>query len=326
MRNAGENPVILDAGDLFFSTPNLNSGNSQSELHRANAIMSGYEKIGCDAINVGKYELLAGLSFLKEQASKTSIPFVSANLRDATTGELLFDPYVIIDRGTLKVGIIGLTNLVPDTMKTITVDDYQKAGKDFITDIKNKVDIVVLMVNSDRNSYKSLPDEFPDADFIYVSGSTMRTRPNMPQKNGGPYLYSNGKQGKYLTVIDLDVKSGEEPIIDVSSIQDKIKSVNRRFDRLQKKDPDKQLEEIYANQENVLSLIERYRKGLFEAEAALAAAINTMNFQSVPLSRKIQDDPEMIAFVDETLATCNSLKRKSTSKVKTKKQDLHALE
>jgi len=319
MRNAGENPVILDAGDLFFSTPNLNSGNSQSELHRANAIMSGYEKIGCDAINVGKYELLAGLSFLKEQASKTSIPFVSANLRDATTGELLFDPYVIIDRGTLKVGIIGLTNLVPDTMKTITVDDYQKAGKDFITDIKNKVDIVVLMVNSDRNSYKSLPDEFPDADFIYVSGSTMRTRPNMPQKNGGPYLYSNGKQGKYLTVIDLDVKSGEEPIIDVSSIQDKKKSFNRRLDRLQKKDPDKQLEEIYANQENVLSLIERYRKGLFEAEAALAAAVNTMNFQSVPLSRKIQDDPEMIAFVDETLATCNSLKQKSTSKVKTKK-------
>ena len=319
MRNAGENPVILDAGDLFFSTPNLNSGNSQSELHRANAIMSGYEKIGCDAINVGKYELLAGLSFLKEQASKTSIPFVSANLRDATTGELLFDPYVIIDRGTLKVGIIGLTNLVPDTMKTITVDDYQKAGKDFITDIKNKVDIVVLMVNSDRNSYKSLPDEFPDADFIYVSGSTMRTRPNMPQKNGGPYLYSNGKQGKYLTVIDLDVKSGEEPIIDVSSIQDKKKSFNRRLDRLQKKDPDKQLEEIYANQENVLSLIERYRKDLFEAEAALAAAVNTMNFQSVPLSRKIQDDPEMIAFVDETLATCNSLKRKSTSKVKTKK-------
>ena len=311
--------MILDAGDLFFSTPNLNSGNSQSELHRANAIMSGYEKIGCDAINVGKYELLAGLSFLKEQASKTSIPFVSANLRDATTGELLFDPYVIIDRGTLKVGIIGLTNLIPDTMKTITVDDYQKAGKDFITDIKNKVDIVVLMVNSDRNSYKSLPDEFPDADFIYVSGSTMRTRPNMPQKNGGPYLYSNGKQGKYLTVIDLDVKSGEEPIIDVSSIQDKKKSFNRRLDRLQKKDPDKQLEEIYANQENVLSLIERYRKGLFEAEAALAAAVNTMNFQSVPLSRKIQDDPEMIAFVDETLATCNSLKQKSTSKVKTKK-------
>ena len=319
MRNAGENPVILDAGDLFFSTPNLNSGNSQSELHRANAIMSGYEKIGCDAINVGKYELLAGLSFLKEQASKTSIPFVSANLRDATTGELLFDPYVIIDRGTLKVGIIGLTNLVPDTMKTVTADDYLKAGKASIIEIKNKVDVLVLMVNSDRNSYKSLPIEFPDADFIYVSGSTMRTRPNMPQKNGGPYLYSNGKQGKYLTVIDLDVKSGEEPIIDVSSIQDKIESVYRRFDRLQKKDPDKQLEEIYANQENVLSLIERYRKDLFEAEAALAAAVNTMNFQSVPLSRKIQDDPEMIAFVDETLATCNSLKQKSTSKVKTKK-------
>jgi len=318
MRDAGEDPVILDAGDLFFSTPSLHKENLKSEVHRANAIMQGYEKIGCDAINVGKYELLAGLSFLKEQVSATSIPFISANLRDTATGELLFKPYIIVERGTLKIGIIGLTNMVPDTMKSVSSDNYLKSGKAAIDDIKNKVDVLVLMVNSNRNSYESMPIEFPDADFIYVSGSTVRTRPNMPQKNGGPYLYSNGKQGKYLTVVDLDVSNREEGIVDVSSVKEKIKSINRRFDRLQKKDPNKSLEDIYSSQVNVLSLIKKYRKDLAEAEASLSTAINTLNFQSVSLSKKITDDPNMLAFVDKTLATCNSLRKKPPRRAKSK--------
>ena len=163
-----------------------------------------------------------------------------------------------------------------------------------------------------------MPIEFPDADFIYVSGSTVRTRPNMPQKNGGPYLYSNGKQGKYLTVVDLDVSNREEGIVDVSSVKEKIKSINRRFDRLQKKDPNKSLEDLYSSQVNVLSLIKKYRKNLAEAEASLSTAINTMNFQSVSLSKKITDDPNMLAFVDKTLATCNSLRQKPPRRAKSK--------
>ena len=188
MRDAGEDPVILDAGDLFFSTPNLHEGNLRSEMHRANSILKGYEKIGCDAINVGKYELLAGLSFLNGQVSDVSIPFISANLRNASTNDLLFKPYTIVERGELKIGIIGLTNMVPDTMQSVNVEDYLVSGKAAIDAIKNKVDVLVLMVNSNRNAHESFPNEFPEADFIFVSGSTVRTRPNMPQKNGGPYL------------------------------------------------------------------------------------------------------------------------------------------
>ena len=319
MRDAGEDPVILDAGDLFFSTPNLHEGNLRSEMHRANSILKGYEKIGCDAINVGKYELLAGLSFLKGQVSEVSIPFISANLRNASTNDLLFKPYTIVERGELKIGIIGLTNMVPDTMQSVNVEDYLVSGKAAIDAIKNKVDVLVLMVNSNRNAHESFPNEFPEADFIFVSGSTVRTRPNMPQKNGGPYLYSNGKQGKFLTVIDLDVKNGEGQLVDVSSIKEKIKSIGRRFDRLQKKDPQKPLEEIYHSQENILSLIKKYRKELSEAEAALETAVNTMTFRSVSLSKKIKDDPTMLAFVDESLATCSSLKKRSPNKINTKK-------
>ncbi|MDP7240889.1 MAG: hypothetical protein QGH72_06770, partial [Dehalococcoidia bacterium] len=90
MRQEGRDPVILDAGDLFFSTPELNDSNRVSEQFRANAILNGYGKISCDAINVGHHELSAGLDFLLESARKSTIPFISANLRDADTYKLLF--------------------------------------------------------------------------------------------------------------------------------------------------------------------------------------------------------------------------------------------
>ena len=61
MKEEGKDPIILDAGDFFFSTTNLNQNNLKSEEYRAGAILEGYDRIGCDAINIGKYELLNGL-------------------------------------------------------------------------------------------------------------------------------------------------------------------------------------------------------------------------------------------------------------------------
>ena len=279
-----------------------------SEQYRASAILEGYEKIGCEAINVGRYELLCGLSFLKERAGSTSVPFISANLRDKQGKDLLFDPYRIVQRGQFNIGIIGLTSMLPDTMTTVTADDYLETGRSFLKKLKAQVDIVVMLVNTDRKNYESLPAEFPEADFIFVSGSTMLTRPNMPQEKGGPYVYSSGKQGKQLTIVELKMENESDPIVDVSYYHNTISYIQRRLDRLQKKDPDKPLEEIYAEQENVLKLIKAYRQERKTIETALASAVNILQFQNVPMGDSIKDDPNMLSFVDRSLATCSSLK------------------
>tara|TARA_B100000953_G_scaffold21495_1_gene17815 strand:- start:877 stop:1554 length:678 start_codon:yes stop_codon:yes gene_type:complete len=225
MREKGENPLILDAGDMFFSTTSINTNNLKSEKHRCETMLSGYEKIGCDGFNIGKYELLAGISYLKKMEKiYTNVPFISANIRDKKTNKLIFSPYKIIQRENLSIGVIGLANMVPDTMKSIIVDDYVKSGNEFINKLKNDVDIIVMLVNSERNTHTSMPKNFEDADFIFVSGSTHRTSPSVPQNNGGPFVYSNGKQGKYLTVIDLELKNSSSPIIDVSLMNKKLDS------------------------------------------------------------------------------------------------------
>ena len=60
------------------------------------------------------------------------------------------------------------------------------------------------------------------------------------------------------------------PFVDISAEEKKIKSVQKRFDKLQKKDPEKNLEEIYADQENVLNLIKKYREDLKNSEQVLS--------------------------------------------------------
>ena len=316
MRAEGIDPLILDAGDLFFSTPKLTKVNHESELFRASAILQGYETIGCDAINIVHYEMLGGLPFLKEMDTQFEIPFVSANLRDAITNELLFDPYVIKNKNGLEIGIIGVTNKVPDTSKTILADNYIEAGQHYIQEIKNKVDVIVMLVNSDRQTYSDLPEKFAEADFIVTSGSTNMTRPNTPQKVGGPFLYSCGKQGKFLSVLNVDIKDAKKQFVDISSHESNIKSMNKRLARLQKKDPDKPLKEIYAQQANVLKLINQYESDLNISKAAIKSAANSLKFETIALNKKIQDNKELLSFVDESLATCNSLIPKISTTVK----------
>ena len=93
----------------------------------------------------------------------------------------------------------------------------------------------------------------------------------------------------------------------MSTYESKIKSINKRFERLQKKDPEKSLEEIYSDQANVLKLIEQYKQDLAKAETSIKDAVNTLKFETIALNRGVKDDKEVLAFVDQSLATCKRL-------------------
>jgi hypothetical protein len=61
----------------------------------------------------------------------------------------------------------------------------------------------------------------------------------------------------------------------------------------------------------VLKLATDYREQLVKYESIMANAINTTKFQSIPLSKSVGEDSELLAFVDETLATCSALRKKA---------------
>ena len=326
LRSSNENPLILDAGDLFFSTKDLNPSNKNSETVRAQAIMEGYQKIGCDVINVGHYEVLNGLSFLNQIIKRYNIPFISANLKNAKTNELIFKPYEIFERDNLKIGVVGVTDMLPDTCKSIVSEDYVNKANEYGKKISEEVDLLIALVNAQRSAQSSLVEKLPMFDFIITSGSTNMSRANSPQVDDGPYIYSCGKQGKYLLTIDLDLRKKNTPFVDISAQEKKIRSINKRFERLQKKDPNMPLESIYENQKNILNLIKQYKEDIKQSEQIIASAVNTLEFQTIPLSRSVEDDEEILAFVNKSVETCNALapKTSKSKKVNRKKIDPHA--
>ena len=291
MHKEENNPIILDAGDLIFSTPIIHDSIRASEELRAFAMLEGYERIGCDAINVGHYELTNGLHFLLELSKSTDILFISANLRDSQTNELLFEPYIIIEKPGLTLGIIGLVNIVETSGAGITVDDYIATGQSMISNLRKKVDQVIVLINTPRSTHKELPHYFKEADLIYT-------------------VYSTGREGRYLNVTRFDIKEKIAPLINVSYLQENMKYTQRKLDRLQGSDSEKTLEEIYAGQDRVLEKIKENRKNKANTQSILKHAVNKLHFDNVPMDAQIEDDNFMLNFVNATLSKYEELKNK----------------
>jgi len=268
----------LDAGDAFFASAILANQNADGDKLQAKGLLQGYEKIGCDALNVGGFDLAAGKEFLMSLSEGSSIPFISANLTD-TNDNLLFPAQVIIERSGFKIGVTGFSDLIPQHIDDVKKRPYVESVNKVIAEMKSAVDYVVLLANVERKKVNGLVANFPDADYIFISRDTQRTRPTIKQVDGGPYVYST--------------------------------SINQRLEKLQKKDPVRTIEEMYADKPNVLKLISDYRQQLVKYETIMADAINTTQYESIPLSKAVGEDAELLAFVDETLATCSALRKKN---------------
>jgi len=282
--------------------------NIEADKLKAKALMQGYEKIGCDVLNIGGFDLATGLDFIYSLQEEINIPFISANLTD-TSDQLLFDPYEIVEKSGFKIGITGVSDHIPKHIVDVNKRPYKEAGNAAIEGLKTKVDFIVLLVNIKYTKPKTIAADFPDADYIFLSRNTLKTRPSLAQVENGPFVYGSGIQGKYLTVVEMDIKNNEESLVDISTAKEKLSSINRRLKQMQKNNPDNSLEEIYADKPKVLKLITDYRQQIIKYEAIMANAVNTTSFRTLPLSKSVGEDPELLAFVNETLATCESLRK-----------------
>ena len=56
------------------------------------------------------------------------------------------------------------------------------------------------------------------------------------------------------------------------------------------------------------------------AEEAIDAAVNTIQFQTIPLNSKVKDDEDLLTFVNESVKKCNALDPKKSSNATTAKK------
>jgi len=100
--------VLVDAGDIIQGNALGFVAAAASALDAAHPVMAAMNAMRYDAAAVGNHEFNYGVPFLERTASQARFPLLAANAR-RPDGSRAFRAWTVVDRGGIKVGIVGAT-------------------------------------------------------------------------------------------------------------------------------------------------------------------------------------------------------------------------
>jgi 2',3'-cyclic-nucleotide 2'-phosphodiesterase/3'-nucleotidase len=100
--------VLVDAGDLIQGDP-LAAYLAQQRPRDPHPVLDAMSAMGYDAATPGNHEFNFGLPFMHRALAAARFPYVSANVRAGAGDSLMFEPWVVLQRGGVRVGITGFT-------------------------------------------------------------------------------------------------------------------------------------------------------------------------------------------------------------------------
>jgi 2',3'-cyclic-nucleotide 2'-phosphodiesterase len=268
-RKENPNTLLFDNGDAIQGTP-LGSyaanikGLKDGELHPTIASMI---PLNYDAATLGNHEFNYGLEFLDEVTDDAPFPYVNANVLSTETNELLYDPYVLIDKEvvdskgekiTIKVGVTGI--VPPQILKwdkshlegKVIAEDAVHAVEKLVPQMKQAgADVVVVLSHSGmgdatheigEEDISYLLTKINDVDAVITGhahavfpGKVDDSLTNVDQENGtmnGVPIVMPGKYGSHLGVIDLTLeqKNGEWDVTKGTGAVREISKDNNKVD------------------------------------------------------------------------------------------------
>ena len=145
---ANPNTVYFDAGD-FFTGPYISS------LTKGEAIIDVMNYLGLDAACVGNHEFDHGWQNALTQFERAKFPILNGNIFLKGTDKLFWNhPYIIMQVGGLRLGVIGLHekfafyDTTSDEMVAgVEARDEKVYLRKYIDELKGKVDLIVLLTH-----------------------------------------------------------------------------------------------------------------------------------------------------------------------------------
>ena len=230
IRREEEHVLLLDAGDIFQGTPYFNFYKGEPEIKAMSSM--GYE-----ATTIGNHDFDAGLENLALQLTKhAKFPMLVSNYDfSGTPMEYKCEPYTIIKKGKLKIGVFGLgiemAGLVAENLSAGTkyLDPVVK-GNEIAAALKKEknCDLVICLshlgyqYSDNRISDKRLAKETENIDLIIGGHShTFLNAPDVIKNKKGYDVLVNqvGWAGINLGRLDFDfAKSAKKNLSKTSSI------------------------------------------------------------------------------------------------------------
>lgn len=174
MRNADANWLTVDAGNYVDR-----AGTSGGCTNKCAFMISSYEDLYYDVLNLGRSEVFMGYETIKtlQDSAKKGTEFVSANLLDKKSGKPIVKPYVIKDYGNMRVAVIGLLNEIDFTTASamdttrFKVAPYIETAKKYIPSLAKSCNAVIVLGDLATAAIDTLVKKVPGIDFVISTGS-----------------------------------------------------------------------------------------------------------------------------------------------------------
>ena len=236
-----QNILILDVGDLFFRTPQIADHLRDEAAAKADTIIKSFNRMGCDAFNIGCYDLAMGKDFLLERQKIANFPFLSANLVDKKTGKLIFRPYVIKETNGLKIGIFGLVTTQVESIQrsaNFEVQEPIEVARKLVMELKDKCDLIIALTQLGSQGDVELVRQVPEINIIIGGqgkiGPLFKPRKMKPTRVDHTVILQAHNQGRHLGRLDLTISNKSYDFVDYSEkleILGQIASVKNRIEQ-----------------------------------------------------------------------------------------------
>jgi len=218
IRATEKNVLLVDAGDFSQGTPYFNFFNGRIEI-------DGMNRMKYDAVTLGNHEFDNGVDTLATILRNARFAVISSNYELSNTPlKDLVKPYMILERGGLRIGIMALdvnpkSLIFEKNYKGIVYDDPVDKAVEVSTLLKKKekCDVIICLSHLSSDSTKHVVNDFEIArksryiDVIIGGHShSLITNTNVKNAAGKPIVIAQmGKSGMYLGEVVLELEKKE---------------------------------------------------------------------------------------------------------------------
>src|SRR5258705_6974401 len=154
--------ILLDAGDLMQGNP-LAYVAAKVSRNRTNPVIAAMNAMHYDAAAIGNHEYNYGVPYLDSAIREAAFPFLSANTyRIDPEGVHAYRPWTIVERGGVKIGIVGATTPgvtlwdAENIRGRLRFGDIVPAVRQAVQEVRSAgADIVLVSVHSGLNESSS---------------------------------------------------------------------------------------------------------------------------------------------------------------------------
>ncbi len=199
IKKEGNNPLILDAGDIFQGTTFFTLFKGEASYRTAKAI-------GIDATTMGNHELDLGIEHLLAMLDKTQLKLLASNVVWPDGKKHVFQPYAVFVRNGIKIGVIGRVGHdnwgdcnIKVTNKMKLLDDIENI-RETAKRIRPYVDLLVVISHAEVENDRKLAASVSEIDIV-VGGHTHSKimKPELIKHNEKAGNYDNGLGGTLFT-------------------------------------------------------------------------------------------------------------------------------